>query len=354
MPTRDQKAGFLSDIHRMRGMAILLIVATHCLYFFHWTNHHWLEDFLLDLFDDSTIIFVFITGYLFRHGRDAYSYLGYLHTKFRNVILPYLLISTPAILLALRPGSPESAVPALKELALPLKVLYLYLWPGLHTNYALWFIPVLAIFYLASPLLYWTSYRPRSYLVLVALIPLSILMHRPTYGLNHNALLALYFLPAYILGMWCREKREWVLAMTDRYFAVFCGGFLALFLGHFALSDHHGKYTFKQLFDFGTNGWLDWIFMQKLLLIPVLLGIAWRIRNIRVPVLDYLANLSFTIYFLHVYVIFAASYLIHWRFEEINLVDFLLLLAAAVLVPSIIGSLVHKLAPRYSRSLVGS
>jgi surface polysaccharide O-acyltransferase-like enzyme len=345
MPTRDQKVGFLSDIHRMRGMAILLIVATHCLYFFHWTNHHWLEDLLLDLFDDSTIIFVFITGYLFRHGRDSYFYLAYLRTKFRNVILPYLLISTPAIVLALRPGSPESAVPALADLTLPMKVLYLYIWPGLHTNYALWFIPILTIFYFVSPLLHWMSFRPRTYLVLVGSIPLSILMHRPTYGMDHNLLLALYFLPAYILGMWCREKREWVQTATDRYFALFCGGFLTLFLGHFALSEHHGKYTFKQLFDFRMNGWLDWIFMQKLLLIPVLLGLAWRIRNIRIPALEYLANLSFTIYFLHVYVIFAASYLIHWRFEEVNLVDFILLMTAAVLVPSIIGSLIHKLAP---------
>ena len=154
--------------------------------------------------------------------------------------------------------------------------------------------------------------------------------------------------------MECRQHREAILEITERHFFLFGLLFLGMFLGHLGLSDHHGKYTFTHAFQFGTDGPIDWIFLQKVTLIPVLCGLAWRLRNASTPVLDYLGRVSFTIYFLHLYVIFSASYLIHWHFEEINFAGFVELLGASVAVPCLIASAVHWLLPRYSRALVGS
>lgn len=348
-PTR-----FLGDIHRLRGVAILLIVATHCLYFFHWTDHPQLQNALGDLLDNSTLLFVFISGYLFLHGSGSFSYPRYLLTKLRNVILPFALASLPAIALELRHDSLAFAAPALHDLSLPARIGYLYLYPGAHVNYALWFIPVVAIYYLASPLLLWVSRRPLRYALLCLLVPLSILMHRPSYAHNHNLALALYFVPAYLLGMGCRQYRPQTLAVLERHLHWFAAAFGALFVAHLLLSAHHGKYTFTQPFEFHGQGAIDWSFVQKLLLVPLLCGLAWRWRHLRLTVLDYLADVSFTVFFLHLYVIFVASWLLHWRTVEVSGVGLATLFAAAVLLPCAVASSSRRLVPVWSRSLVGS
>jgi len=361
-PSRDdalpgavaEPARFLGDIHRLRGVAILLIVATHCVYFFHWSAHPQLQDALADLLDNSTVLFVFISGYLFMHGSGRFSYPRYLLGKLRHVILPFLLASIPAIALELRHDSLVFAAPGLHELSVPAKILYLLLYPGAHINYALWFIPVVTVYYLVSPLMLWVARRPLRYALLCLLVPVSILMHRPSYAHDHDLALALYFLSAYLLGMWCRQYRHATLAVIERHFIWFAAAFGAVFVGHLMLSGHHGKYTFTQPFEFHGQGAIDWSFVQKLLLLPLLCGLAWRWRHLRLTVLDYLADVSFTVFFLHLYVIFFASWLLHWRTLEVSATGLAALFAAAVLLPCAVATSSRRLVPQWSRSLVGS
>jgi len=353
-PPPAEPARFLGDIHRLRGVAILLIVATHCVPFFHWSGHPLLEGALLDLLDNSTLLFVFISGYLFMHGGGSFSYPRFLRTKARHVILPFVLASLPAVVLALRPDSGAFATPALQALSLPERVGYLFLYPGAHIDYALWFIPVMAIYYVAAPLLLWVSRRPLRYTLLCLLLPVSILMHRPSYAHNHNLALALYFLSAYLLGMGCRQYRAATLSVIERHLGWIALAFVALFVGHLVLSGHHGKYTFSEPFEFHGQGPIDWSFVQKLLLIALLCGLAWRWRHLRLTLLDYLADVSFTVFFLHLYVIFVAAWLLHWRTVEVSLPGLAALFAAAVLVPCAVASGSRRLLPVWSRSLVGS
>ena len=353
-PRTGERLPFLPDIHRMRGLSILLIVATHCMYAFQWEQHRWAEELLYDLLDDSTVIFVFIAGYLFKHGAVRFSYGRYLGTKFRNVIAPYLLVSLPAIALELWHGGHVFDTPPLNELSLPAKVLHLYLYPGLHFDYALWFVPVVALYYLAAPLLLWLSNRPRGYSILCVLVPLSALMHRPTYSHDHNLALALYFLSAYVLGMWSCRYRERMSPLIDANLVLFAAVFVLVLCGHLLWSSHHGKYTFSEFMNFQGQGVIDWIYLQKLLLLPVLLGLAWRFRHARLPWLDYLADVSFTVFFLHMYVIRLFEAALHWKFYEVDVVSYALLIAAAVLVPCIIASSTRRMFPGWSRSLVGS
>jgi peptidoglycan/LPS O-acetylase OafA/YrhL len=70
--------------------------------------------------------------------------------------------------------------------------------------------------------------------------------------------------------------------------------------------------------------------------------------------LDHLADASFTIYFLHLYVIYCVVWLTQQRSIEVSVPAFALLLVAAVAVPTLIAWIARRLAPQWSRSLVGS
>src|SRR5690349_6718767 len=90
-------AAFLPHLHRLRAIAILMIVALHCTAFLSWTEHPLFNRVLRELLDNSTVLFFFISGFLFQYLSESFSYQDYLAKKFRNVLLPYLIVATPAI-----------------------------------------------------------------------------------------------------------------------------------------------------------------------------------------------------------------------------------------------------------------
>jgi peptidoglycan/LPS O-acetylase OafA/YrhL len=352
----DAAGPFLTDIHRIRGVAILLIVATHCMYPFEWERHARIEELLCDLFADSTLVFVFIAGYLFKHGSANFAYGRYLSSKLRNVILPFLLVSVIPILRMLTHGSVATADdPTLQALSLPAQVLRLIVYPGLHFDYALWFVPVVTVYYLAAPLLLWLSRRVWLHgALLCVLVPLSTLMHRPTFSHDHNLALALYFLSAYLLGMWACRFRAPLQRLIEAWLPALALMFVATVILHLLLSTHHGKYSFNEAMDFGDQGRIDWSYVQKLLLLPVLLGVAWRSRHLRLRWLDRLADMSFTIFFLHLYVIALFQMIEHRHRPAVDPVSYLLLIAMAVLIPCAVAWSSRRAFPTWSRSLVGS
>jgi peptidoglycan/LPS O-acetylase OafA/YrhL len=93
--TGDSESRFQGDIHRLRGVAILVIVATHCATIFTWNQHPFAHGLVQDLFDNSTLIFMFISGFLFHHNSRNFHYSRYLRTKLRNVIAPYVIAAAP-------------------------------------------------------------------------------------------------------------------------------------------------------------------------------------------------------------------------------------------------------------------
>ena len=346
---------FQGDIHRLRGIAILLIVATHCATFFTWNQHPFALSLVQDLFDNSTLIFMFISGYLFQHNSSDFHYGRYLRAKLRNVIAPYLIAAAPGIAYVLL-----FDVAKVHELGLDRhpgveRVAYFLVYGGAHVNYALWFIPVICLYYLAAPLLLRIFERPIGYSLLFVLIPLSVLMHRPNYSYGHNVALAVYFLSVYVIGMLCSRFHDKVVAVLDKHAAPVVAAGVLVVAGHFLLSAHHGNYTVTSLgaFDF-HDGWIDWLFLQKVALTFAIWALLRRLASYRLRVLDTLASASFTVYFLHLYVLFVVAALIHSVRIEVGLVSFVALLVLAIALPVALAAAVRRLAPRWSRSLIGS
>lgn len=332
-----------------------MIVAAHCYQFFSWTNHPFAEAVFKDVFDNSSLIFIFVAGFLFQYTEGhRFSYTEYLFRKTKNVFLPYAFALTPAIAYVVLRGSPAFSEMPLRDLSPGAKILYQLIYPGLTVNYALWFIPVIAIYYTAAPLLKAID-QWEGYWLIAALLPLSLLMHRPSFSYGHNLSLTLYFMSAYMLGMFCSRYREFVFAWLARYLLPLTIVFGLVFIGHLLLSDHHGKSQTHEPFETqGGDGLIDWMYLQKLLMTMVLLGFFRSIRNRSAEVLDYLAGASFTIFFYHLYVVYVFKWSMQFAIPEFRLDYLMLLFALAIGVPCLIALSARKLFPQWSRSLVGA
>jgi probable poly-beta-1,6-N-acetyl-D-glucosamine export protein len=351
--TKSQSSEFLSHIHRLRGIAILLIVAVHCSYLFSWKKHPTAEFVLNDFWDNSTMLFVFISGYLFQHLSHRYAYLHYLRTKLKNVLLPYFITALPAVLFALFHEDLASKYPQLAHASLLFRMAWLYANGGSLLTFALWFIPVITLYYLVSPVLIQFTRYPRLYALLLVLLPFSAFGHRPIYEYGHNIQLAIYFLPVYLLGMLFSQYRARLMPLINSNLALLFICFLTIFVGHLILSNHHGKYTVDHMFDF-QHGLIDWLFVQKLFFIVFLLGVLNKCNQIDSRPLNYLASISFTIYFFHGYVLYGLHWLMHFSGPEISVAGFASLYVGVVATCCIIATSGRKLFGKWSRSIIGS
>src|SRR5687768_12190341 len=95
----SERGGFRQDFHSLRGIAISLIVGAHCLPFLDWNEHPLVFRLIDTLCNESSVMFFFVAGFLFHHLSGRFKYDSYLKNKFFNVLIPYFLISLPAIIL---------------------------------------------------------------------------------------------------------------------------------------------------------------------------------------------------------------------------------------------------------------
>lgn len=353
---RGPSVAFQQDIHRLRGVAILFVVATHCVTFFAWADHPATLAFAKDLFDNSTVLFIFISGYLFQHTAERFSYPRFLKTKTLNVLAPYLLVAIPGIAYVLLRGQPSTFEHlGLARSSVFERIAYFYVYGGAQINYALWYIPVICIYYLVSPLLIAPVRRPWLYATLLVLLPVSALMHRPSYAHGHNLGLALYFLSAFIGGMFCSQYRDRIAPWLDRHVVTIVAATAVIFLAHLLLSSHHGKYVAAdELHGGDADGLVDWIFLQKIVMTLALWALMRRISRARLRWLEDLAEVSFSVFFLHLYVIFAVEAAVHFQPVEFSAGAMAGLMLVSVGLPWGFALAVKRALPQWSRMLIGS
>jgi len=344
---------FLSPIHSFRAIAILFIVAGHVIWAFSWHRHPHVRDFLADFFENGTVLFVFVSGFLFQHLSARFDYRDFLSKKFRNVVLPYLIVSTPAVLYTLWHGHPDSVYPELDHTSSIYQAIWLYLKGGAHINYPLWFIPMITVYFLLAPAFMVIVRHPRLYWLLLLLIPVSLLAHRPPFPNLDLVHLCVYYLSAYVTGMFCSQFRTRIEPSLHKSAFLLMTLYVVAFVAHFHWSRFHGNYEVVHIFSM-EKGLIDWIFALKLILCFALWGVMMRLDNRVGPHLRYLADASFAIFFTHMYFIFLVHVAERKLIVEGDLLSWLVELVF-VLVCSVLSlQLARKLLGERSRMVIGS
>lgn len=278
------RAGFQHHIHVFRAIAIMLIVAAHTLPSLDWSASPRLGRMIDGVANESSIFFFFIAGYLFQYLSGSFSYGSYLKQKFKTVILPYLLLSIPAIYiftqLTRRTGmwSWFYALPEWQQVGL-------FFLTGKHLA-PLWFVPTISLFYLAAPIFLWIDRRvPRLYWLVVPLWALSVYIGRD--GPHGPIDKAIYLLPVYMMGMAFSRYREQAQLYVARYLFPLLLVVLTGYAGYALEWSQPPHYLMLMKMP------------AALLLVHVLL----KTHHWFGTRLDYIAHISFGIFFIHAYFI---------------------------------------------------
>lgn len=343
---------FLSYIHSFRAVAILFIVAGHCIYLFEWQGRETLENVLRSVFQNGTILFVFVAGFLFQHLSRKFEYRKYLRSKLVNVISPYVLVSLP--MLALQMATGRGSFDPSRGFEFP-TVFHNLVW-NLLTGYHIlpfWFIPMISVFYLLAPLLLWIDRDGRPYFLLPALLVLTVFVHRPQdfTQIGHSCA---YFLPVYLFGMWTSRYKDRVMRLTHRHLWPLTALVLALVAVEVFLLHRGGAIYSHHLFS-TENGIVGTNAIQKLLMCWV--SMAWldRYDEKVKSKLTLLAELSFGIYFVHMYFIQAYAQLLpEDQLPAGGLLRYLLLVAVVAALSTLVLLVGKKILGKRSRMFIGS
>lgn len=269
-------------IHYIRGMAIFSIVTTHC-------NLFIMDDSLIgkvwsEILKEWTAVFLLISGFLFQHLLPRYQVKKFYFGRFKNVLLPYLIVSVPAMLIYFLGVKKEHNWVDIEKLMLHscLYVVIFFYATGSHLG-PLWFIPMLFLIFLTSVPLKYLGENERL-LKYAAFFSIGLIFYtsRPT-GDSNAFYSYIHFLPVYILGMFICQYKDVLVRNNNKWY--FLISFILLF-------------SVRVFFDVTPSvSILSKVFL--FLFLCIILSSAER--NIFTVTLSRLASASFSIYFIHGY-----------------------------------------------------
>lgn len=274
----------LQYLNNYRGIAILLVMFSHAASTIP-DSHSPTLIAISPLFSNGTLLFVLVAGHFFSALSDNFSYPSFLKNKLKFVVLPYVLLSLPAALIyILKIKNDHQWVDMAWFHTLNPFLAYGYLMgTGAHLG-PLWFIPMILLYYIASPI--WLLMIRKNVLLPFFLASLAYAMYsgRPA---NNAAFLqsAAYFLPAYLLGMHLGKDSKLLEALSRHATVGFALSLSALLL----VSKIH---TFD----------LSWKLPVALTTACFLIALCKNKLNQKMKWLDLFARLSFYLFFVHGYV----------------------------------------------------
>jgi probable poly-beta-1,6-N-acetyl-D-glucosamine export protein len=275
---------FQQHIHVFRALAIILIVCAHTLPSLDWSASPVLGRAIDGLANESSIFFFFIAGYLFQFLSSRFSYPVYLKQKLKTVILPYLILSIPAVVIFTLFAERTGMWSWFYDLEVWAQVV-LFLLTGKHLA-PLWFVPTIAMFYLLAPLFLWIDRSaPKLYWVIIPLLIFSSFHGRDgPYGPIDKGI---YLLPIYLMGMVFCHHQKLAEQLVLRNWIVLS---LVVLVGYFGF----------------LLNWEEPPFYLMIMKAPMaLLMTVLLLRNYQRfgSRLDYVAEISFGIFFVHAYFI---------------------------------------------------
>ncbi|CAM2912153.1 acyltransferase family protein [Moritella viscosa] len=337
---------FITSFHYFRGFAILIIIAGHV----HVGNSEVDFPIFTNLVSGSTALFVFISGYLFQHlQKGVFNYPLYLNKKLKYVILPYLICSTPAIINIAMTGNFH---PLLGNVT-TIEGSVINIFTGRHVT-AYWYVPFAALLFISAPIIVKFSLLKHNMqlLILFTFSIIAIYAHRPIGGLNpfHSFI---YYIPFYLFGIYAVVNRD-SIEKIKKYNVIFLIITLLLAYIQIRLMGIIGS-SHKDLFTFSG---IDIMYLQKVSLLLFVMTSLDLIESKNVKPLSFFANISFSLYFIHGYVLILLARLsindtlLNYGFNESGamLIKFTLVVA----ISSLLSISIIKLLGKRSRYFIGS
>ena len=333
------KKEFINYIHNFRGLAIIFVVAGHLL--MKWEDGSVAHHVFRVIWENGTVLFIFIAGFLFQFLSKKFEYRSYLKKKVEYVLLPYVLVSIPIIAYRLAtndiPGYITNSHPDFLDWSAGSRLAY-FVFTGAHMQ-QLWFIPMITLYYVAAPLFLYIDRNPVRYTILVPLIVLSCFIRREPF--NDIPMMSLHFLSVYVFGMFMSRYRQKFLAAADRFSVVIIGVTLVVLAANLYYYPAH-------------NNQLN--FLQKMLFCATFIYLLWKHDRFIPGFLASLAEMSFGIFFLHYYTLLVLKAL----YEKFaghpipgTVLNWSIYLVAVLFITVAIIRLTKMVFPKISRQLIG-
>ncbi len=329
---------FLGYIHYFRALAIFFIVAGHTIDAFVWSGDENMERILRIFVSNGSVLFVFIAGYLFQHLSIKYETRKYYKSKLKNVISPYLFVSIPAILVFVTIVERDSVWPGFYDNPIWIQVLSFY-FTGKHLA-PLWFIPMIAIFYLIAPFLIKADKNKTIYYFLPVFILISCFVDR---GLPHKSFI--HFFSAYLLGMACSKYKQSLNPLISHRLFLYPAFVMVVFPGALEFLTMNGTMTYLN-------------FLQKSVMSIFFLGLFYKFNSkLNSELVSTIANNSFGVFFIHSYFLTANKLAYKKLFDELptgNLITYSLAAVGTLFACVFIIALIKNITGKHSRFLIGS
>lgn len=269
-------------INNLRAVAILMIVLSHA--FSTLDAPVDMATAIANVVAKSTYVFVFIAGFLFQKQTASFDFVAYIRNKLTNVVLPYLVVSIPALIVytfGFKHHHIWMDMTWLQEKHIILRGIIL-LATGAHLG-PLWFVPMICIFYLLAPVFVRLPNQTTRFALFVLTLIASIVIGR---SFNNQNILqnAVHFMPAYLLGMICAVDES----IFRRFSAISPYLLVAVVVG---LTAHYATFGVVKPLEapFGLT--------VALILVSVFSARMTRFNT----TLDVVARLSFFLFFIHGY-----------------------------------------------------
>lgn len=343
----------------MRGVAILYVIGVHARGFAsYWESSPEVYN-VLDSFSDpsegnGTTLFLFIGGFLFQHlTHRSFHFKKYLTQKFKNLIMPYLIISLPLIWIRLHTDFQSPAIPDDFAQWSVIHQAGHFILTGSHLP-PFWFISTIILFYFTAPLLHAIDNRKFYLYVFPVILLLCCFTYRPEH--NANPLLAyLHFIPVYMTGMFASFFKDEILSDRPALFYVLLILYLALCAAELAGWIRTSRHiSFEEVLA-GTVVFNIYL-VKALILCFLWLTFFYRLRERSIPTLELFGTYSFGLFFVHYFFISISRRIFEMKgyFFDFSLLTYLIYFMIILILSVIMVYFVKRITGRYSRYLIGS
>ena len=297
----------LNSFDYFRAIAILIIVTGHS--YSPWVIDTFPEKIVGNLITGGTSLFVFISGFFFHYVfYPKFNYIKFIKKKTRNVFLPYLVLSSLAFLfiIVIRDKPYPQLIREITGITDYLILYFQYFWTGCALT-AYWYIPFIMIVFLMSPIFirFIKLSRWKQISIFIVFLIVSMIIKRPTnnfgtfpYGTLHSVV---YFMPIYLLGMIYSLNQKSISNYIKNKSFIFA--LLTVLLAIIqALLDRNDTFTFIGINIFYSSIYI--VMLQKISMIFFFMALLQKIDRKEIPILKYIASISFAIYFIHPWVLY--------------------------------------------------